>query len=155
MSSSPGCRVPQPAKEPRTTVDWRNIMNADELKKLTTESLDHLSAALAEGHSDRLSALLKTMAQFHRYSFHNVCLIARQRPDATRVAGFHAWRKLGRFVRKGEKGIAILAPIVVAAARGARTGGGTAKQDVYTRITARIVTALEHGVRPWVRPWDA
>ena len=87
-------------------------MTADELKKLTTESLDHLSAALAEGHSERLSALLKTMAQFHRYSFHNVCLIARQRPDATRVAGFHAWRKLGRFVRKGEKGIAILAPIV-------------------------------------------
>lgn len=87
-------------------------MNADELKKLTTESLDHLSAALAQGHSERLSALLKTMAQFHRYSFHNVCLIARQRPDATRVAGFHAWRKLGRFVRKGEKGIAILAPIV-------------------------------------------
>jgi hypothetical protein len=87
-------------------------MNADELKKLTTESLDHLSAALAEGHSERLSALLKTMAQFHRYSFHNVCLIARQRPEATRVAGFHAWRKLGRFVRKGEKGIAILAPIV-------------------------------------------
>jgi hypothetical protein len=87
-------------------------MNADELKKLTTDSLDYLSAALAEGHSERLSALLKTMAQFHRYSFHNVCLIARQRPDATRVAGFHAWRKLGRFVRKGEKGIAILAPIV-------------------------------------------
>jgi antirestriction protein ArdC len=87
-------------------------MNADELKKLTTESLDHLSAALAEGHSERLRALLKTMAQFHHYSFHNVCLIARQCPDATRVAGFHAWRKLGRFVRKGEKGIAILAPIV-------------------------------------------
>ena len=39
-------------------------------------------------------------------------MIARQRPDATRVAGFHAWHKLGRFVRKGEKGIAILAPIV-------------------------------------------
>src|SRR5437868_1117039 len=79
MSSSPGCRVPQAAKEPRTTVDWRNIMNADELKKLTTESLDHLSAALAEGHSERLTALLKTMAQFHRYSFHNVCLLCRAR----------------------------------------------------------------------------
>src|SRR5712691_4026067 len=79
MSSSPGCRVPQAAKEPRTTVDWRNIMNADELKKLTTESLDHLSAALAEGHSERLSALLKTMAQFHRYSFHNVCRLCRAR----------------------------------------------------------------------------
>lgn len=53
------------------------------------------------------------MARFHRYSFHNVCLIASQCPTATRVAGFHAWRSLNRFVRKGEKGIAILAPIVV------------------------------------------
>lgn len=40
-----------------------------------------------------------------------MCLIINQRREATRVAGFHAWRKLGRFVRKGEKGIAILAPI--------------------------------------------
>ena len=63
-------------------------MNADELKRLTTESLDHLSAALAQGHSERLSALLKTMAQFHRYSFHNVCLIARQRPDAAKLSPY-------------------------------------------------------------------
>jgi hypothetical protein len=55
----------------------------------------------------------KAMARFHRYSFNNVCLIASQRPTATRVAGFHAWRSLNRFVRKGEKGIVILAPIVV------------------------------------------
>jgi len=52
------------------------------------------------------------MARFHRYSLHNVCLIVAQRPTETRVAGFHTWRTLGRFVRKGEKGIAILAPIV-------------------------------------------
>src|SRR5262249_29746391 len=56
--------------------------------------------------------LLKTMARFHRYSVNNICLIASQRPTATRVAGFHTWRTLGRFVRKGEKGIAILAPII-------------------------------------------
>ena len=37
------------------------------------------------------------------FSFHNICLIARQRPDATRVAGFHAGRKLGRFVRKAKR----------------------------------------------------
>jgi len=42
----------------------------------------------------------------------NLFLIARQRPDARRVAGFHTWRKLGRYVRKGEKGIAIIAPLV-------------------------------------------
>lgn len=87
-------------------------MNADDLKKLTTESLKQLAALLEQGHSERLTSLLKTMAQFHRYSLHNVCLIVSQRPTATRVAGFHTWRTLGRFVRKGEKGIAILAPIV-------------------------------------------
>jgi N-terminal domain of anti-restriction factor ArdC len=87
-------------------------MNADQLKKLTTDALDRLGALLDAGKSDQLTALLKTMARFHRYSFHNVCLIASQRPEATRVAGFHTWRSLGRFVRKGEKGIVILAPIV-------------------------------------------
>ena len=69
-------------------------MTADALKKITTDALDKLAALLDEGHSDQLTALLKTMAQFHRYSFNNVCLIVRQRPEATRVAGFHAWRKV-------------------------------------------------------------
>jgi hypothetical protein len=87
-------------------------MNADQLKTLTTDALDKLAALLDEGHSDRLTALLKTMGRFHRYSFHNICLITAQRPTATRVAGFHTWRTMGRFVRKGEKGIAILAPII-------------------------------------------
>ena len=87
-------------------------MNADAIKTLTTDALDKLAALLDEGHSDRLIALLKTMARFHKYSWHNVFLIAAQRPDATRVAGFHTWRSLGRVVRRGEKGIAILAPIV-------------------------------------------
>ena len=87
-------------------------MHADALKKLTTDSLTQLAALLEQGHSERLTVLLKTMARFHRYSMHNVCLIASQRPTATRVAGFHTWRGIGRFVRKGEKGIAILAPIV-------------------------------------------
>jgi hypothetical protein len=87
-------------------------MNADQLKTLTTDALDKLAALLDEGHSDRLTALLKTMGRFHRYSFHNICLITAQRPTATRVAGFQTWRTMGRFVRKGEKGIAILAPII-------------------------------------------
>lgn len=87
-------------------------MTADALKQITTDALDTLAALLDEGHSDELIALLKTMARFHKYSWHNVCLIASQRPTATRVAGFQAWRTLHRFVRKGEKGIAILAPIV-------------------------------------------
>ena len=52
------------------------------------------------------------MAKFHRYSFQNILLIARQSPQATRVAGFHTWRSVGRFVKKGEKGLMILAPLV-------------------------------------------
>ncbi len=87
-------------------------MTADALKKITTDALDKLAALLDEGHSEQLTALLKTMARFHKYSWHNVCLIASQRPAATRVAGFQTWRTMNRFVRKGEKGIAILAPIV-------------------------------------------
>ena len=87
-------------------------MTADALKKITTDALDTLAALLDEGRSDQLTALLKTMARFHQYSWHNVCLIASQCPTATRVAGFQAWRTMGRFVRKGEKGIAIMAPII-------------------------------------------
>ncbi|GFO81041.1 MAG: hypothetical protein A49_06680 [Methyloceanibacter sp.] len=53
------------------------------------------------------------MARFHRYSFGNVMLITLQRPDATQVAGFRAWRILGRTVKRGEKGIAIIAPMAI------------------------------------------
>lgn len=55
---------------------------------------------------------LTTMSKFHDYSIGNLILIAMQRPDATRVAGFVAWKDLDRWVRKGEKGIAILAPML-------------------------------------------
>jgi antirestriction protein ArdC len=60
--------------------------------------------------SERFQDYLSTCARFHHYSAHNTLLIWTQRPDATRVAGFHTWRKLGRHVLKGEKGIGILAP---------------------------------------------
>jgi hypothetical protein len=57
-------------------------------------------------------AMLAVAARFHRYSASNVILILAQRPDATRVAGYRRWQSLGRQVRKGERGIAILAPCV-------------------------------------------
>ena len=50
------------------------------------------------------------VSNFHRYSFNNHLMIFLQRPDATLVAGFHKWKSMGRFVKKGEKGIAIFAP---------------------------------------------
>jgi hypothetical protein len=59
-----------------------------------------------------LTAYLGAMGRFHRYSFGNILEIARQKPSATRVAGMYAWNQLGRRVKKGEKGIRILAPVI-------------------------------------------
>jgi hypothetical protein len=87
-------------------------MKVDEVKQLTNKALEELVAALESGHSEALTAYLKTMSLFSKYSLNNLFLIARQRPDARRVAGFQTWRKLGRYARKGEKGIAIIAPLV-------------------------------------------
>ncbi len=56
--------------------------------------------------------MLDVAARFHTYSPNNIWLILAQRPDATRVAGYRTWRTLDRWVRKGEHGIAVLAPIV-------------------------------------------
>jgi len=62
--------------------------------------------------SEEWQHYLDFQSKFHRYSFNNVLLIAAQRPEASQVAGFHAWRKMNRLVRKGEKAIWILAPMV-------------------------------------------
>lgn len=67
---------------------------------------------LVEGlvNDDAWIAMLEVAAKFHRYSFNNCLLIARQCPGATRVAGYRAWQELGRQVRQGERAIKILAP---------------------------------------------
>ncbi|MGH7639460.1 MAG: ArdC-like ssDNA-binding domain-containing protein [Candidatus Dormibacteria bacterium] len=65
--------------------------------------------------SDQWRAWLDDQAKFHRYSFNNVLLIVSQRPDASMVAAFHAWKDHGRMVNKGERAIWILAPMVVKA----------------------------------------
>ncbi|MHB8319306.1 MAG: ArdC-like ssDNA-binding domain-containing protein [Acidimicrobiales bacterium] len=77
------------------------------------ELLDTLSEGIAQlGSSEKWTAYLDMQSRFHRYSFGNTLLIASQRPAATQVAGFNAWKKLGRSVRKGEKAIFILAPMI-------------------------------------------
>jgi len=61
--------------------------------------------------SDNYKNYLNTMAKFHHYSVNNVILIAMQMPTASLVAGYTSWRdKFHRQVKKGEKGIRILAP---------------------------------------------
>ncbi len=81
-------------------------------REIVKASVDVLVEALEAGHSEVLSAYLKAIAKFHYYSFNNILLIAMQRPRATKVAGLRTWNELGRRVRRGEKGIMILAPLI-------------------------------------------
>ena len=81
-------------------------------KEAIQANVELLIELLEAGHSDALTAYLTAMGRFHRYSFGNILEIARQKPDATRVAGMYAWNQLGRKVKKGEKGIRILAPMM-------------------------------------------
>ena len=90
-------------------------MPDDRAKRLADEALQRLMAELEQGRSDALRNYLSALGRFHRYSWNNVLLIHSQRPEATRVAGFHTWHELGRSVKKGEKGIMILAPVIVKA----------------------------------------
>lgn len=87
-------------------------MKVEQAKQIASNAIEQLKEALERGHSETLKKYLGAIARFHRYSWHNIMLIASQKPTATHVAGFHTWHKLGRFVKKGEKGILILAPII-------------------------------------------
>lgn len=83
---------------------------------MSTSRREEVMASLMDGiatltTSERWYDWLKVQSRFHHYSFGNTLLIQLQCHEATRVAGFHAWRKLGRNVRKGEKAIWILAPV--------------------------------------------
>ena len=80
----------------------------DQLREITG-SIEQGIQALFQ--SDRYQEYLRVMSHFHNYSLNNTLLIAMQRPDATLVAGYKKWiDQFGRNVRKGEKGIKILAP---------------------------------------------
>jgi len=81
-------------------------------KEVIAANVNSLIEQLEAGHSDALTAYLDAMSRFHNYSFGNILEIARQKPNATRVAGLYAWNQLGRKVKRGEKGIRILAPII-------------------------------------------
>lgn len=87
-------------------------MKVIDVNQKISSALDQLIVDLERGRSQMLVDYLATMSRFHRYSWGNVLLIASQCPHATRVAGLRAWNKVNRFVRRGEKGIVILAPMV-------------------------------------------
>jgi antirestriction protein ArdC len=68
-----------------------------------------------DGDQDRYKDFLKVMTKFHHYSVNNTLLIAMQRPDATLCNSYKRWQSLGRQVKRGEKGITILAPAPIRA----------------------------------------
>lgn len=86
------------------------------MARTTDERLDCLMEQLEKGtqnifESGRYAEYLAVMSKFHHYSFRNTILIFLQNPNASHVAGFHAWKKdFGRSVKAGEHGIQILAP---------------------------------------------
>ena len=82
-------------------------MNATEAQAVVNSGIQQMLE-----DPDQWRQWASTMARFHRYSPGNVLLIMSQRPEATQVAGYHAWQSLGRQVQKGEHGITILAPVM-------------------------------------------
>ena len=81
-------------------------------KERLKEITDSIEAGIKElFESDKYKSYLQTMSRFHKYSLNNTMLISMQKPDATLVAGFNKWRDgFSRYVKKGEKGIKIIAP---------------------------------------------
>ena len=87
-------------------------MKKEQAVELADKCLKELAASLEQGKTEVLETYLGALARFHHYSFGNMMMIVEQFPEASKVAGFHTWRKLGRWVKKGESGIAILAPMI-------------------------------------------
>ena len=89
-------------------LDKNGKSNQQRIKEIT-EQIETGIRELYE--SDRYRSYLSTMSRFHKYSVNNTLLIHLQMPDATLVAGFHTWKnKFGRYVKRGEKGIQVIAP---------------------------------------------
>jgi hypothetical protein len=129
MNSTATTSVNPPAQNPKQPQQRQTA------KEIIAANVKCLIEQLEAGHSDALTTYLDAMSRFHNYSFGNVLEIARQRPSATRVAGIYAWNQLGRRVKKGEKGIRILAPIIGIK----RKKNEEAEKDITKQNTAVLV----------------
>lgn len=88
-------------------------INAQELKRRIDVHLEDLMSETDQARKSKgMQRYLEFMARFHNYSFYNTLLIMLSKPDATQVAGFQTWKKLGRWVKPGQRGIPIFAPLV-------------------------------------------
>ncbi len=98
--------IPEEIQKKLQVVESRE-KQAEQLKDIT----DKLEKGVAEVFtSDKYQELLNTMAKFPNYSLNNTLLIMMQKPDAQLCQSFTGWKEMGRYVKKGEKGIKILAP---------------------------------------------
>lgn len=89
-----------------TAVKEKAQNNTNDAAAILQEKLSSLM------NSNEYIQWLKTASTFHNYSLRNTLMILAQNPEATRVAGYNAWKCLGRQVRRGEKGISIFAPVI-------------------------------------------
>ena len=111
-AATPGqeVRAAEQPTEPRPVIPivLTSEKPAEKLKEIT----DRLEQGITElFDSERYKEYLRVMSKFHNYSFNNTLLIAMQKPDASLVAGFSAWKNnFERNVMKGQKGIKIIAP---------------------------------------------
>ena len=121
------------------------------------EQMEEISRKLEEGveklfTSDEYRKYLKTMTQFHNYSFNNTILIAMQNPDATWVAGYRAWQqKFHRQVKKGEKGIRIISPMKFKVVPQKDQAGGEVKERYETNQNQRQEDNAAEETRPYFR----
>ena len=124
-----------------------NTTTAQDLTATIDQSIKALAAETdAARQNEAFRLWLTTMSRFYSYSFGNQMLIAFQCPTATHVAGFRRWQSMNRFVRKGEKGIRILAPIIH------RKEEETTKDGKTSRIAgfrvASVFDRLSRDLRP-------
>lgn len=117
-------------------------MKAEDTLTIINGALDGLAQDLAGGHSEQLTRYLSFMGRFHDYSFGNTLLIWSQRPDATHVAGYNTWKSMGRQVRKGEKGIAIRAPMTLRTTSEQQTSDD-GRKDQETILRFRIAHVFD------------
>jgi hypothetical protein len=81
--------------------------------------------------SERFKEWFQFLSGFHTYSFNNTILIYLQKPNAKMVKGFNEWKKDGRIVKKGEKAIRILAPLIKKQKEEENTGDNERKKVLY------------------------
>lgn len=76
-------------------------------------SLEQDFSSFLKQDENRYQEYLRTMARFHKYSVNNTMLIFLQRPEASYINSYSGWKSVGRMVKKGEKGIRIIAPVTI------------------------------------------